>query len=55
MNVTHSIQLVVNEKVRNTARIGNYVAMEISVPHMDECYSVNATFCKGKRAQHSTY
>ena len=31
--------------MRNIARIDNYVAMEILVLHVDECYSVNTTGC----------
>ena len=49
MNVTRSIQLVVKEIVPNTASVDNYVATEISVLHVDECYSVNATGCEGKK------
>ena len=55
MNVTQSIQLVVREIVCNTARIDNYVAMEISILHLHEFYLVNTTVCKGKSAEHSTY
>ena len=55
MNVILSIQPVFKLIVPNGARTDNYVGMEISVLHVDECYSVNTTVCEGKSAQHSTY